>query len=115
VNSKGQTLLEGVLGTLTLFICCQGVLWLFVLIENSMVIHHILYEALICTQLKPPSSDCELKAKHLIDTQAIGSNLVSLQIKSNPQRVEAQVKVRPPWGKDWTLKDNLQIPLKVAQ
>ena len=112
MNARGQSLIESVAGVLTLVICCQGLLWLFVMIENSMVIHHILYEALICTQLESKPTNCQAIAIRQIEDQALGSRLLKVDLQHQPNQVTGSVQIHPPWGRIWTLKDSLALPLQ---
>ncbi len=115
MNSKGQSLVEGIMALLTLVICCQSFIWLFVLIENSMVIHHLLYEAMVCTQLQPLRPDCSSSTRQQIARQIWGSELIQIDLQQSETQVTGWVQIRPPWGRLWTLTDSLALPLREPQ
>jgi len=88
-------------------------LWLVALLENAIVVRHILYQSLICTQLYPHPDNCQAEADSRIRLALVGSHLIQTSLLTTATKVTGSVKLKTPWGKDWILTETLALPLQV--
>ena len=108
---RGQAMTEAVLALPLAVLSLGFIAGLALLILNALVVHHSLYELLVCRQMLPTNSRCqELTERQLQDSLLIGQ-LQNIKLVQDPQSAEARAEVLFPWQHTVTWSESIRLPL----
>ena len=110
-GQSGQTLIESVVLMPILFVGVTTILGSVLMLTQSMILHHHLYQAALCTQLFPTPKDCKSKFQSKIENSIFFATPDSLKFKSYGNAVGAEISLQSSWFKTWTVQESIALPL----
>ena len=113
-NQSGQALVESAFGLILAVTTTAAILVLIMVFENSLTLHHTLYEAALCTQAYPKPLNCESQAQEHLKKSLIYSKVLGVQVQAGRNSVQAVAQIQSPLVKRWSVQESIDLPLQAS-
>lgn len=111
MDNKGQAVVETVAASMIAFFAVGGLFFLILLVSVKMISHRILYEAMICEQLRPKLFGCRRQAEKKLREIQMGSKLHSFYLTESSNSAHSMAFFELPFHFNLKLEDSLKLPL----
>lgn len=110
-QQKGQALVESLFGMVLAGTVMTAILVLILVFENSLILHHTLYEAALCTQTYPKPQNCEARASAHLKKSLFYSKVLGVRVQTSSKNVQAFARLQTPLLRTWSVQESIDLPV----